>query len=66
MTWEQKKYIEADEKEVIGNKQNIIKERTRHAKPQGPGYSEGPDEDDLPKAVADGDDGTSAIATKAV
>ncbi|KAI9791305.1 MAG: hypothetical protein M1816_004086 [Peltula sp. TS41687] len=55
--------LERDEKEAI-DKSNIIKgDRTRHAKPQGPGYSEGPDEDDLPKAVRDGDDGTSAVST---
>jgi hypothetical protein len=56
--------LERDDKEAI-DKSNIIKgSRTRHAKPQGPGYSEGPDEDDLPEAVAAGDDGTSAISTK--
>lgn len=53
---------ERDEKEAI-DKSNIIKQRTRHAKPQGPGYSEGPEEDDLPKSVRDGDDGTSAVRT---
>lgn len=58
--------VERDDKEAI-DKSNILKgSRTRHAKPQGPGYSEGPDEDDLPKSVADGTDGTSAISTKAL
>ncbi|EEP81949.1 conserved hypothetical protein [Uncinocarpus reesii 1704] len=37
-----------DEREAI-DKSNIMKgSRTRRAKPQGQGYSEGPDEDDLP------------------
>ncbi|KAI1614956.1 hypothetical protein EDD37DRAFT_401593 [Exophiala viscosa] len=50
--------LEQDEKEAI-DKSNIIKGRTRHAKPVG-SYSEGPDEDDLPKEVKSGEDGTSA------
>ena len=56
---------ERDDKEAI-DKSNILKSRTRHAKPQGPGYSEGPDEDDLPAAARDGDDGTSAVRTGTV
>ena len=53
---------EQDEKEAI-DKSNIIKDRTRHAKPEGVGYSEGPEEDDLPKNVRDGLDGRSAVHT---
>ncbi|KAL9100302.1 MAG: hypothetical protein Q9163_004301 [Psora crenata] len=37
-----------DDIEAI-DKSNIIKPRTRGAKPTGVGYSEGPDEDDLPQ-----------------
>ncbi|KAI9885931.1 MAG: hypothetical protein M1823_002257 [Watsoniomyces obsoletus] len=51
--------LERDDREAI-DQSNIIKDRTRHAKPVG-SYSEGPDEGDLPKAVADGDDGTSNV-----
>ncbi|KAI9748990.1 MAG: hypothetical protein M1815_002833 [Lichina confinis] len=54
--------LQQDEKEAI-DKSNIIKDRTRHAKPEGVGYSEGPEEDDLPKNVRDGLDGRSAVHT---
>ncbi|KAB8342832.1 hypothetical protein FH972_022430 [Carpinus fangiana] len=50
-----------DESEAI-SEDNIIDDRTRGAKPQGPGYSEGPDEDDLPEVAADGSDGQSSTA----
>ncbi|GLI78504.1 hypothetical protein PoHVEF18_006822 [Penicillium ochrochloron] len=40
--------LATDEKEAI-DRSNIIKERTRHAKPQTDnGYNEGPSEEELP------------------
>ncbi|KAK7900276.1 hypothetical protein LTR67_004022 [Exophiala xenobiotica] len=50
--------LEQDEREAI-DRGNVVKGRTRHAKPTG-SYSEGPDEDQLPKEVASGVDGTSS------
>lgn len=48
-----------DEQEAI-DKGNIIGQRTRGAKPQaGSGYSEGPDEDQLPAEAAQGISGVS-------
>lgn len=49
-----------DENEAI-DKNNIVKgARTRGAKPNGPGYSEGLDEDQLPSNVMKGQAGTSS------
>ncbi|KAI9824320.1 MAG: hypothetical protein M1826_007417 [Phylliscum demangeonii] len=56
--------LERDDKDAI-DPSNIIEDRTRHAKPKGSSYVE-PGEDDLPKAVRDGDDGTSAVRTGGV
>ncbi|KAI9367779.1 hypothetical protein BJX61DRAFT_547172 [Aspergillus egyptiacus] len=54
--------LEQDEREAI-DKSNILRGgRTRHAKPQYPtGYSEGPEEDDLPAEVAEGTVGRSSM-----
>ncbi|KAL2424520.1 hypothetical protein ABEF95_011365 [Exophiala dermatitidis] len=52
--------LEQDEREAI-DKSNIVKGgRTRGAQPTG-SYSEGPDEDDLPKEVVTGESGRSDI-----
>jgi hypothetical protein len=54
------RHIAEDERDAI-NESNIIEKRTRGAKPQGVGYSEGPDENDLPEEARTGNSGRSDI-----
>jgi hypothetical protein len=54
--------IGAEDERAAMDKSNILKgPRTRQAEPQAAtGYSEGPDEDDLPKEVVEGTSGKSS------